>query len=184
MTELGLAITPKEVITRFTGLSHAQLGRPLPADYRQRSTLELARRLEGVKPIEGVHAQLGQLTGPRCVCSNSRSMRLQLSLTSTGLWEHFRPHVFSAPEVGRSKPAPDVFLHAAKVFGVEPRKVLVIEDSAHGVSGAVEAGMRVIGFTGGGHTWPGHAEDLKRAGATQVVPRLSDVAAAVEEFRA
>ncbi|MDC0712211.1 HAD family hydrolase [Stigmatella sp. ncwal1] len=192
LAELGLTLTLEEVITRFTGMPHGkiaemlsrELGRPLPKDYRQRSTLELDRRLEHVQPIEGVHALLGRLTGPRCVCSNSSSVRLQLSLTSTGLWEHFHPHVFSAPEVGRSKPAPDVFLHAAKVFDVPPREVLVIEDSALGVAGAVEAGMRVIGFTGGGHSWSGHAESLKQAGATRVVPRLSDVATAVEELRA
>ncbi len=189
---LGFAITREEVITSFTGLTHEeliarvarQLGRPLPADYRERSTLELDRRLESVKPIEGVHALLDRLTGPRCVCSNSSTQRLKLSMTATGLWERFQPHVFSAPELGRSKPAPDVFLHAARVFGVSPRDTLVIEDSTHGVTGAITAGMRVIGFTGGGHSWPGHADALTKAGAMQVVSRHSDVVAAVEALRA
>ncbi|SEU22966.1 HAD family hydrolase [Stigmatella erecta] len=192
LTEMGLAITQEEVITRFTGLTHEQistllaqqLGRPLPEDYRQRTLVELDRRMEGVKPIAGVHAMLDQLTGPRCVCSNSSSARLQLSLTATGLWERLAPHIFSAPEVGRSKPAPDVYLHAAKAFGVSPAKTLVVEDSAHGVSGAVAAGMRVIGFTGGGHTWPGHAETLKQAGALQVHARLPDVAQALQALQA
>jgi HAD superfamily hydrolase (TIGR01509 family) len=192
LTELGMAITLQEVITRFTGLTDEhilqlvaqQLGRPLPADYRQRALVEFERRMEGVKPIEGVQDLLDQLTGPRCVCSNSRSARLQVSLTATGLWERLAPHIFSAPEVGRSKPAPDVFLHAAKVFGVSPAKTLVVEDSAHGVAGAVAAGMRVIGFTGGGHTWPGHAELLKEAGALQVCSRLSEVAGALRALHA
>ncbi|WP_225409091.1 HAD family hydrolase [Stigmatella hybrida] len=192
LTEMGMAITLEEVITRFTGLTHEhivhlvaqQLGRPLPEDYRQRALTELDRRMEAVKPIPGVQDMLDQLTGPRCVCSNSGSARLQLSLTATGLWERLAPHIFSAPEVGRSKPAPDVFLHAAKVFGVSPAKTLVVEDSAHGVSGAVAAGMRVIGFTGGGHTWPGHAETLKQAGAVQVFSRLPDVAEALRALHA
>ena len=183
LSALGLAITQAEVITRFTGLTDeelrarvaAQLGRPLPEDYRQRSTLEVDRRLESVKPIDGVYALLERFPGPRCVCSNSSTRRLKISLTAVGLWEPLQPHIFSAPEVGRSKPAPDVFLHAARTLGVSPQDCVVVEDSTHGIHGAVAAGMRVIGFTGGGHSWPGHAEDLRKAGAWKVVSRLSDI---------
>ncbi|QRK06260.1 HAD family hydrolase [Archangium violaceum] len=190
LTGLGFVISQEEVITRFTGLTDAQLrsvvtqqlGRPLPEDYRERSNLAIDRRLESVKPIAGVHALLDRLTGPRCVCSNSSTRRLKISMNAAGLWERFHPHIFSAPEVGRSKPAPDVFLHAARVFGVDPRDTLVIEDSSHGIEGAVAAGMRVIGFTGGGHSWPGHAETLANAGAMKVVSRLEDVGAAIEEL--
>jgi HAD superfamily hydrolase (TIGR01509 family) len=190
LTGLGLAISQQEVIARFTGMTHEQmvelinqqLGRPLPEDYRERSVLELDRRLEGVKPIEGILPLLERLQGPRCVCSNSGPERLKLSLTTVGLWARFQPHVFSAPALGRSKPAPDVFLHAARVFGVDPRDAIVIEDSSHGVSGGVAAGMRVIGFTGGGHSWPGHAEALSKAGAVKVVPRLADVLPAIESL--
>jgi HAD superfamily hydrolase (TIGR01509 family) len=183
LSALGLAITQAEVIARFTGLTDEQLrhrvaeqlGRPLPDDYRQRSTLEVDRRLESVKPIDGVHALLDRFPGPRCVCSNSSLRRLKISLNAVGLWDRLQPHIFSAPEVGRSKPAPDVFLHAARTFGVSPRDCVVIEDSTHGIHGAVAAGTRVIGFTGGGHSWPGHAEELRAAGAWQVVSRLSEI---------
>lgn len=192
MSELGLSISLAEAINRFTGLTHAQLeilihqelGRPLPADFRQRATIEIDRRLESVKPITGVHAMLDRIQGPRCVCSNSSTDRLKISMGATGLWERFQPHIFSAPELGRSKPAPDVFLHAARVFGVEPRDALVIEDSSHGIEGAVAAGMRVIGFTGGGHTWPGHAQALREAGAVKVVSRLDEVGLAIEALAA
>ncbi|MET0404469.1 MAG: HAD-IA family hydrolase, partial [Cystobacter sp.] len=109
---------------------------------------------------------------------------LKLSLQTVGLWERFQPHVFSAPAVGRSKPAPDVYLHAARVFGAAPRETIVIEDSSHGVSGGVAAGMRVIGFTGGGHTWAGHADALSKAGAVTVVSRLEDVLPAIASLRA
>ncbi|ADO75299.1 HAD family hydrolase [Stigmatella aurantiaca] len=188
LTELGLRITREEVIARFTGLTHEQvlakvealLGRALPEDFDERSRVEIDRRLEAVKPIDGVQEMLDRLSAPRGVCSNSSTRRLKLSLTAAGLWERFYPHIFSAPEIGRSKPAPDVFLHAAKVLGAPPRETLVIEDSVHGVSGAVAAGMRVIGFTGGGHSWPGHAEALTEAGAVKVVNHLSDVVPAVE----
>lgn len=183
LSGFGLPITRHEVISRYTGLTDeelmrrvaGQLGRPLPADYKQRALVEIDRRLETVKPIDGVYPLLDRLTGPRCVCSNSSIRRLKISMGATGLWERFAPHIFSAPEVGRSKPAPDVYLHAARVFGVSPQDTVVIEDSEHGVAGAVAAGMRVIGFTGGGHSWPGHTDTLTEAGAAVVVSRLADV---------
>ncbi len=192
LTELGLPMSREEVITRFTGLTHEQLaamltrqlGRPLPEDYRRRATVEIDRRLEAVKPIPGVHALLDGLSGPRCVCSNSGPERLKISLSAVGLWARLEPHIFSAPALGRSKPAPDVFLHAARVFGVEPRDALIVEDSSHGVEGGVAAGMRVIGFTGGGHSWPGHAEALREAGAVVVVPTLEEVGAALRALSA
>ena len=180
---LGLPITRREVITHFTGLTDEQLvarieqrlGGRLPADYLERCLGEIDRRLVHVKAIEGAHALLDRLTGPRCVCSNSSTERLRISMTAAGLWERFAPHIFSAPEVGHSKPAPDVFLHAARVFGVRPADALVLEDSTHGVAGAVSAGMRVVGFTGGGHSWPGHADALRKAGASRVVSRFADL---------
>ena len=81
---------------------------------------------------------------------------------------------------GKGKPAPDVFLHGCKEFGVEPSRALVIEDSVHGVSGAVSAGCRVIGFTGASHSYPGHADALTEAGATTVISRFKDLAATIE----
>jgi beta-phosphoglucomutase-like phosphatase (HAD superfamily) len=82
------------------------------------------------------------------------------TLEKTRLWDRFRPYVYSARDVGegRGKPAPDVFLHAAGALGSDPADAVVIEDSVAGVTGAVAAGMRVIGFTGASHSWPGHGE--------------------------
>ncbi|ODN68534.1 6-phosphogluconate phosphatase [Methylobrevis pamukkalensis] len=84
---------------------------------------------------------------------------------------------------GRGKPAPDVFLHAAEVFGVAPHEAVVVEDSVHGAQGAVAAGMRVIGFTGASHSWPGHADALTEAGVETVVRRLADVAPVIEAMK-
>ena len=139
-----------------------------------------------VEPIPGVHEMLDALDGPRCICSNSRSERLRISLSKVGLWDRFRPYIYAAREVaeGRGKPAPDVFLHAAKLFEVEPSDAIVVEDSVTGITGAVAAGMRVIGFTGASHSWPGHGEALMDAGATTVVRRLADVPRTVEALRA
>lgn len=103
-------------------------------------------------------------------------------LQRVGLYELFAPNIFSAKEVGtkKTKPAPDVFLYAAKQFGVDPKDVIVIEDSAHGIQGARAAGMRVIGFTGGAHTYPGHADKLTDAGAETVIHRHKDLPSVIE----
>ena len=73
----------------------------------------------------------------------------------------------------KGKPAPDVFLHACKELGVEPNRAVVIEDSVHGVTAAAAAGCRVVGFTGGRHSYPGHADALTEAGAETVISRLA-----------
>jgi HAD superfamily hydrolase (TIGR01509 family) len=162
-----------------------EIGRAVPEDFETRVEAEIDRRLARVKPIAGVHDLLDLLDGPRCICSNSSSARLRLSLEATQLWDRFRPYVFSAADVrqGRGKPHPDVFLHAAETFAVDPATVVVIEDSATGVTAASAAGMRVIGFVGGAHTWQGHAERLMDAGAETVVRRLKEVPAVVEALR-
>jgi len=192
-SDLGYPITAAELNERFVGLTGPQIaaiveeeiGRALPEDFKARCDAEIDERLAAVKVIAGVHDLLDVLDAPRCICSNSSSTRLKTTLSATGLWDRFRPYVYSAPEVGtrRGKPAPDVFLHAAAAFGVAPADTIVIEDSPPGVTGAVAAGMRVIGFVGGSHSWTGHAETLMDAGAETVVRRMTEVPAVVEAFR-
>jgi beta-phosphoglucomutase-like phosphatase (HAD superfamily) len=82
------------------------------------------------------------------------------------------PHIFSASQVKRGKPAPDLFLFAADQMAVSAERCLVIEDSIPGVTGARAAGMTVLGFHGGGHCQPGHAETLRAAGA---LPAFDDM---------
>jgi beta-phosphoglucomutase-like phosphatase (HAD superfamily) len=74
-------------------------------------------------------------------------MRLTLGLT--GLLDRFDGRIFSATEVERGKPAPDLFLHAAERSGVLPARCVVVEDSRSGVEAARAAGMRVLGYAGG-----------------------------------
>ncbi len=191
LRELGYEITPEELAHRYAGLTTdrifqlagEEIGREIPPEMIRRAERETDRRLgEEVEPIPGVHRMLDMLDGPRCICSNSRPERLEVSLVKAGLWDRFRPYVFSARAVGegRGKPAPDVFLHGAKMLETDPSETVVVEDSVVGVTAAVAAGMRVIGFTGASHTWPGHGEALMDAGATTVVRRLVDVPATVE----
>src|SRR6185295_6155870 len=86
-----------------------------------------------------------------CVASSTRLEGLRRNLGTAGLLSLVDPHVFSASQVKRGKPAPDVFLFAASQMGVDPADCLVIEDSVAGVTAARRAGMEVLGFNGGSH---------------------------------
>ncbi len=193
LTEAGYPITAEEAAVRFAGMSdeqifnaaEAEIGRAIPDEFRVRCEAEIDRRLANeVEAVAGVYEMLDALHTARCICSNSGMDRLAITLERTGLYDRFQPYIFSACEVrnGRKKPAPDVFLHAAEELETAIDRTLVVEDSIHGVAGAVAAGMRVIGFTGASHTWPGHGEALMAAGALTVIRRLADVPATVEAF--
>lgn len=194
LRECGYDIAPEALAHRFAGLTTEQifrrageeLGRVIPDALIRRAERETDRLLgEEVQPIAGVHKMLDRLDDPRCICSNSRPERLEVSLRKAGLWDRFRPYVFSARDLpdGQPKPAPDIFLHAAERLGLDPAEAIVLEDSSVGVTGAVAAGMRVVGFTGASHTWPGHSEALVEAGAVTVIRRLTDFPATVEALR-
>ena len=195
LKEIGYDISVEEMSHRFAGLTwdriskiiEQELGRPLPETFYDDTSAELDKRLaKELAIIPGVHEMLDRLDYQRCICSNSSPERLKISLTRTKLYDRFRPYVFSAVAIGakRPKPAPDVFLHAAKEFGVDPSEAVVIEDSTHGVHGAKAAGMRVIGFIGGSHSWPGHADQLTAAGAETVIRRMADLPATVAALAA
>ena len=143
-----------------------QFGRSLAADFGARHTARLRLLFEAeLRATTGIEAVLDALTGKVCVASSSTPDRLRHALGLVGLYERFAPHIFSAVQVRRGKPAPDLFLYAAARMDAEPAQCLVIEDSLAGVEAAVAAGMTAIGFIGGSHCRPGHAERLKALGA-------------------
>ena len=97
------------------------------------------------------------------------------ALTLTGLIDRFSPHIFSAEQVARGKPAPDLFLLAAATMGVRPEACWVIEDSRAGIEAAGAAGMMAIGFSGGSHCRADHGERLRQAGATRVLASMDEL---------
>lgn len=158
LTALGWPITEAEVIERFVGRSTAairddierRLGRRLAADwenefqrlYRNAFAAEL-------QPVDGIVEALDRIATPNCVASSGSHEKMRFTLGLTGLWDRFAGHIFSAYEVARGKPAPDLFLHAAARMGVEPVACAVVEDSRWGVEAARAAGMRAFGYAGG-----------------------------------
>jgi len=190
LTEAGYPISVEEMGERFAGMTwknillsiEKEADIPLSASLLDKSEKLLDARLErDVKIIDGVKFALARLTTQRCICSNSSSARLDMMLTKVGLKPYFAPHIYSAKDLGpdRVKPKPDIFLHGAQQFGVDPSRCLVVEDSTHGVHAARAAGMRVVGFTGASHSYPSHADRLTDAGAETVISRMQDLPAVV-----
>lgn len=177
LAECGYAITPEECRRRFLGMAlpsvfktvGEEMGAALPDDIeariRARDNETFGREL---RAIDGIHQVLDSLDGPRCVASSGSMDKMRFTLRHTGLWGRFAPHIFSARMVGRGKPAPDLFLHAAKEMGAAPGDCVVVEDSISGVQAGMAAGMTVLGFTGGSHCGPEHGAGLTQAGARAV----------------
>jgi HAD superfamily hydrolase (TIGR01509 family) len=143
----------------------------------------IARFRADLEPMPGVERALARIGAPACVASSSLPERLAASLETTGLLPRFAPHVFSAAEVRRGKPAPDLFLHAAARMGADPADCVVVEDSPTGIAAAKAAGMRVIAFLGGGHVEPGGLGPVVAALAPDATCRHMDgLPAAVARF--
>ena len=142
MATLGRPMTLDEADREFTGGSLADtvataerlLGRLIPADVGQTFGQRLFDRFRReLKPVPGVRDAILALPYRRCVASSSSPDRLRLSLEVTGLAPLFE-HVFSAVQVARGKPAPDLYLLAAKTLGEPPERCIVIEDTIRGVA--------------------------------------------------
>ena len=185
LAELGIVVTETEIADRYVGLSmgamltdlEARFGRPLPEDFAETLRRRTAAAFEAsLEAMPGVRDMLDAVPGRSCVASSSAPDRLHLSLRLVGLLARFEPNVFSATQVTRGKPAPDLFLFAAERMNVPPARCVVIEDSVAGISAATAAGMTAIGFCGGGHCRPGHAARLQAAGAGAVFDRMNELA--------
>ncbi|MEU2362661.1 HAD family hydrolase [Streptomyces noursei] len=183
LTELGHPTTYEESLRDYMGGSVQRIrdivrersGRALPGDFEAGfHTLvfdEFRRRLEPVPGVRTVLEKLAVDGVAYCVGSSGSHERIRVALTKTGLFERFgAERIFSSQDVGRGKPAPDLFLHAAKEMGVEPGRCAVIEDSPLGVRAAVAAGMDVYGFTA---MTP--AAKLADAGATALFSDMAEL---------
>jgi beta-phosphoglucomutase-like phosphatase (HAD superfamily) len=190
VSALGLPTTVDEALDRYMGrrwpelvaLIAAGLGRDLPQGFGDDlKAATLARFRTDLREVAGAGAFIrgwGRGCGTkRAIASSSSADRLALCLELLGLADAFGPHVFSADLVPRGKPHPDIYLHAADRLGVAPERCVVIEDSPSGVRAGVAAGMIVIGFCGGAHIRPGHAERLAEAGAVRIARRWAEMPA-------
>jgi HAD superfamily hydrolase (TIGR01509 family) len=175
LTRHGYPITADQVLVRFLGVSdrearmtiEAELGRSLPDDFEtQMKQAALQRYADDLRTIPHVGEAIAAIGLPKCVASSGTAEKIRYGLSCAGLYDLLAPNIFSATQVKRGKPAPDLFLFAAEQMQASPARCIVIEDSVPGISGARAAGMAVLGFHGGSHCRPGHSETLRAAGAT------------------
>ncbi|MEV4918421.1 HAD family hydrolase [Streptomyces tirandamycinicus] len=160
LTELGHPTSYAESVRDYMGAAvhrvHEMVlertGKRLPDDFDETLHARVFAAFEReLTPVPGALDILGKLTAdgvPYCVASSGSHERIRVGHRKTGLdaWFHAE-NVFSAQDVGRGKPAPDLFLHAAERMGAAPERCVVIEDSPLGVAAALSAGMDVYGFT-------------------------------------
>jgi HAD superfamily hydrolase (TIGR01509 family) len=161
------------------------LGREMPTEFNdgvdERIFAGLRDKLE---VLPGVRDAITALDGPRCVASSTPLAGLRANIMQVGLHDLFGDDVFSASQVKRAKPAPDVFLFAASQMGHDPKDCLVIEDSVPGVTGAIRAGMKVIGYTGAAHDPAGMTAKLRAAGVSHVASHMRELPDLVRSVRA
>ncbi|MFG2882010.1 HAD family hydrolase [Streptomyces sp. NPDC048297] len=160
LTELGHPTTYEDSIRDYMGAAMHRVhdlvlertGQRLPDDFDDVFHARVFAAFEReLKPVAGVGDVLEKLTAegvPYCVASSGSHQRIRVGHRATGLDRWFtEDRIFSSQDVGRGKPAPDLFLYAAERMGVAPERCAVVEDSPLGVRAAVAAGMDVYGFT-------------------------------------
>jgi HAD superfamily hydrolase (TIGR01509 family) len=180
LARIGLRLHPDEVMRRFVGRTRAGclelaaelLGRELPPGFGAAWDKALFEAFAAdLRAIEGIEDVISSMAMKLCVASNSSRERMRVSLRAAGLLPRFEGRLFSAQDVARPKPAPDLFLHAAASMGAAPGDCAVVEDTPTGVEAAVAAGMAVFGYAGGAHS---SARALAAAGAI-VFRRMSEL---------
>ncbi|MDQ6525277.1 HAD family phosphatase [Nocardioides sp. LHD-245] len=187
IAELGWPITVDEAVAEHLGRSwpaiqaniERHIGRPVPWDFVARAEAERTRLFEQeLEPVAGVAEAATAIERDgfmTCVASSGSHRRMALTLGLTGLRDRFVGRIFSAEDVSRGKPAPDLFLHAAAVMDATPASCVVVEDSPSGVEAARAAGMGVIGYAA---RTPAHL----LAEADIVIADMADLRWAVTRF--
>lgn len=186
LAEIDVHLTLDDMYEHFVGRSMpacmervARLrGAPVPEGFLTRLQQRTEEELRAhVQPMPGIRDVLDGLAPSYCVASSGAHSKIRTSLGATGLLDRFEGRIFSAQDVARSKPAPDLFLHAAATLGYPPQRCVVIEDTPTGVRAGVAAGMRVFGFEA---TTP--RQRLVEAGAHRTFGAMQELPVLIERW--
>ncbi|MCB5187423.1 HAD family hydrolase [Methylobacillus caricis] len=178
LNDAGIPASLQDMQAYFVGNSLQQCkqivldvyGKALAPDFIEQYKPRRDQALKlGLQAVAGVKELLENLVLPACVASNSEGQKVNEMLGLCDLLQYFDGRIFSAADLGRPKPAPDVYLSAAKAMQVLPQDCIVIEDTHIGVSAAVAAGMTVIGYDG-----TMDATRLVDAGASYIISHMSE----------
>lgn len=188
LSGIGHPTTTEESMTNFMGLAGADflaaierwIGRAIPDDFHSAREIEDRRVTEeGIAEVAGAIAFVRALPPelPRAIASSSSTRWITAHLDHLGIRDAFGHHIYSGREhVERGKPAPDLYLYAARELDVPIERCMILEDSPVGVTGAVASGAHVIGLSAGSHCGPGHAERLRALGVTEIAHDFGEVA--------
>ncbi len=187
LAQFGVKMVAADVAARFAGKAHSdawaelsrEFGFALPENWIDDILAECMALFEkGLKPTIGTVDMMDLLVKQDirfCSASTTAYDRLKRNMEVGGLSSYFGDNIFSASQVARPKPAPDVYMFAAEQMGVAPEACLALEDSATGAAAAVAAGIPVLGFTGGGHSYPEHGKALLDAGCFDVICNMLEL---------
>jgi HAD superfamily hydrolase (TIGR01509 family) len=187
-TELGVPMSQREALDRFTGKRIGEVtaaveqlaNRSLPNFAEELQKRTLAAFETDLHEVAGVGRFLAEHQNiKRCIASSSAPKRIKFCLSILKLGSYFGENIFSAEQVARGKPYPDIFLFAAEQMGMEKPDIVVIEDSPGGVKAAVAAGMNVIGLLAATHLLPSHGDVLRAAGANLIAADYDEVSAII-----
>lgn len=191
LTSIGHPTSAEQSMANFMGLAGGDfiaaverwIGRVVPDDFHTQRAVEDERAIrEGIDAVVGAVEFVRGLPAdlPIAVASSSRSHWIESHLDHLGLRERFGSMIFSGREhVTRGKPAPDLYLHAAKALGVDIKRSAILEDSPVGATGAVASGGYVIGLCAGSHCAPDHAERLMALGVDAIASDFDEVSALI-----
>jgi HAD superfamily hydrolase (TIGR01509 family) len=188
----GFPLTPDIVARYFTGRRATDMfaeveiaaARKLPVNFAATVAAATLRRIRNeLRASPHMAYALTWLRGPKCVASSTTLDRIRVSLETTDLIRFFEPYLFSSTDVGKGKPAPDLFLHAAGKMQVHPSDCIVVEDSPVGVAAAVAAGMTVIGYVGGSHAGSQLGNHLVGTGARTVISDMRALKSTIIDLR-
>jgi HAD superfamily hydrolase (TIGR01509 family) len=158
LSEVGWVMSGPEAQQRFIGFAmktvvaqaEAHLGKALPEgwikQYHARSHAQLATQVEAIEGVSEAIDRIEMMGWTTAVASSGEHAKMKITLGRTGLYERFEGRIFSAEDVANGKPAPDVYLLAAKSLGQAPETCFAVEDSPNGVRAAVAAGMYTFGY--------------------------------------
>ena len=170
----GFDMSEQEYSRRFPGLLerdilaiiHREHGVTVGEDYFERlRELHTTGFENGLQVIPGMEAIFRGVRVPKSMVSNGSIRHVLRCLEQVGLHEALDGLIFSAEQVARPKPHPDVYCFALEQLALHPSETIAVEDSPTGVAAAKEAGLRVVGFLGAAHIYDGHGERLLQAGA-------------------
>jgi len=187
LEEMGWALSPAECMRLFVGkavrdeaaLIESRTGRPVTpewvAQFRARRNERLEREVQAIPGALTAVAQTHAHMQGRIACASGADLpKVRMQLSKCGFMPYLEGRIFSGHDLPRSKPAPDVYLAAARAVGVPPGRCLVVEDTVTGVTAGIAAGATVFGYSPpeAGHDAP---DLLRRAGASLIFARMDEL---------